>query len=110
MFPVVENILKTDRHKTFYLACGVEDAPLEQSVADMTELLDALGGEKAIWVGHDWGSPVVSSLASHHPERCFGVANLCVPYLARGFAPQNLLPLVDRSVYPADQYPAGQWD
>src|SRR2546430_2404184 len=28
MFPVVENILKTDRHKTFYLAFGVEDAPL----------------------------------------------------------------------------------
>jgi len=41
---------------------------------------------QAVWVGHDWGSPVVWSLASHHPERCFGVANLCVPYLAKGFA------------------------
>jgi pimeloyl-ACP methyl ester carboxylesterase len=52
----------------------------------------------------------VWSLASHHPERCAGVANLCVPYLARGFAPENLLPLVDRSVYPEAEYPAGQWE
>jgi pimeloyl-ACP methyl ester carboxylesterase len=53
---------------------------------------------------------VVLSLASHHPERCWGVANLCVPYLAAGFSPRNLLPLVDRAVYPEAQYPAGQWD
>src|SRR5262249_38025724 len=39
-----------------------------------------------------------------------GVANLCVPYFPRGFAPETLLPLIDRSIYPADQYPAGQWE
>jgi pimeloyl-ACP methyl ester carboxylesterase len=87
-----------------------EDYALEHAVRDMIELLDALGREKAIWVGHDWGSPVVWSLASHHPERCWGVANLCVPYLASGFAPKNLLPLVDRSIYPEAEYPAGQWE
>src|SRR5712692_3136049 len=87
-----------------------EDYALEHTVADMIDLLDALGQEKAVWVGHDWGSPVVWSLASHHPERCFGVANLCVPYFARGFAPDILVPLVDRSVYPEAQYPVGQWD
>jgi pimeloyl-ACP methyl ester carboxylesterase len=158
--PMTEHVVKTDRHRTFYLACGDEAAPvivfvhgwpelsiswrhqlpcladlgfrtvapdmrgygrssvyprhqdyaLSHIVEDMLELLDALGRDKAIWVGHDWGSPVVWSLASHHPERCFGVANLCVPYLAKGFAPPNLLPLVDRSVYPEGQYPAGQWD
>ena len=46
----------------------------------MIELLDSLGAKKAIWVGHDWGAPVVWSIAQHHPERCHGVANLCVPY------------------------------
>ena len=157
---VVERIVKTDRHKTFFLASGAEDAPLivfvhgwpelsiswrhqlpsfaglgfraiapdmrgygrssvysrhedyalEHIVKDMIELLDALGREKAVWVGHDWGSPVVWSLASHHPERCFGVANLCVPYFAKGFAPRTLVPYVDRSVYPEAQYPVGQWD
>ncbi|HSE02836.1 MAG TPA: alpha/beta hydrolase, partial [Methylomirabilota bacterium] len=61
-----------------------EDYALEHAVRDMIELLDALGLEKAVWVGHDWGSPVVWSLASHHPERCWGVANLCVPYLSAG--------------------------
>ena len=61
-------------------------------------------------MGHDWGSPVVWSMASHHPERCHGVANLCVPYLAQGFTVDALIPLVDRSVYPEAEFPAGQWD
>ncbi len=86
------------------------DYALEHSVADMIELLDSLGHERAIWVGHDWGAPVVWSIASHHPERCHGVAALCVPHFADGFAPANFLPLVDRAVYPAAEYPAGQWD
>jgi len=87
-----------------------EDYALEHTVRDMLELIDALGHEKAIWVGHDWGSPVVWSLASHHPERCLGVANLCVPYIPNGFAPQNTVPLVDRAIYPEAQFPAGQWE
>jgi pimeloyl-ACP methyl ester carboxylesterase len=87
-----------------------EDYALEHSVQDMLELLDALGRERAVWVGHDWGSPVVWSLASHHPERCVGVANLCVPYFAKGFTPESVVPLIDRSVYPEAEYPAGQWE
>jgi pimeloyl-ACP methyl ester carboxylesterase len=87
-----------------------EDYALEEIVGDMVELLRALGAERATWVGHDWGSPVVWSLAGHHPELCRAVVNLCVPYIAGGFAPANLIPLVDRSVYPEAKYPAGQWD
>jgi pimeloyl-ACP methyl ester carboxylesterase len=87
-----------------------EDYALAHAVADMLELLDHLGHKKAIWVGHDWGAPVVWSLASHHPERCHGVANLCVPYIAAGFAPANFLPLLDRQTYPAAEFPVGQWD
>lgn len=86
------------------------DYALEHSVADMLELLAALGRERAVWIGHDWGSPVVWSLASHHPERCRAVANLCVPYIAAGFAPANLIPLVNRAIYPEAEYPAGQWE
>ena len=83
---------------------------LEHVVADMLELLDSLGCSKAVWVGHDWGSPVVWSLASHHPDRCHAVANLCVPYFGPGFTPASLLALVDRRVYPEAEYPVGQWD
>ena len=87
-----------------------EDYALEHIVDDMLELLAALGRDKAVWVGHDWGSPVVWSLASHHPDKCVGIANLCVPYFAKGFAPENFLPLVDRSIYPEAEFPAGQWE
>src|SRR5207249_3305660 len=157
---VTENLAKTERHTTFYLACGATDAPLmifvhgwpelslswrnqlpifgnlgfraiapdmrgygrssvysrhedyalEHVVGDMLHLLQALGADKAIWVGHDWGSPVVWSMASHHADKCHGVANLCVPYFAKGFCPPTFLPLVDRAVYPQAQFPAGQWD
>ena len=57
-----------------------EDYALESIVADMIGLQDALGAGKTVWVGHDWGSPVVWSIASHHPERGHGVANLSVDY------------------------------
>jgi pimeloyl-ACP methyl ester carboxylesterase len=87
-----------------------ENYALEEIVADMLELLRALGAEKAIWVGHDWGAPVVWSIAQHHPERCHGVANLCVPYIPEGFAVETVVPLADRAVYPADKFPAAQWD
>lgn len=83
---------------------------LRETVADMVELHDTLGGQSAVWVGHDWGSPVVWSIASHHPERCVAVANLCVPHIARDFALSNLLALVDRKLYPEPDYPVGQWD
>ena len=87
-----------------------EDYTLEVIVEDMLDLLTATGRGSAVWVGHDWGSPVAWSLASHHPERCDAVASLCVPYLPGGFGPQSTVPLVDRVVYPEAQYPAGQWD
>ncbi len=156
-FPVTEHVLKTERHTTFYLACGASDAPLiifvhgwpelshswrhqlpvfaalgfraiapdmrgygrstvhpnktdyrlEENATDMLELLKGLGRDKAIWVGHDWGSPVVWAIASHWPERCHAVANLCVPYMPNDL---SVISFVDRSIYPADKYPVGQWD
>jgi pimeloyl-ACP methyl ester carboxylesterase len=87
-----------------------EDYAQEHIVADMIELLDALGAQKAIWVGHDWGAPVVWGIAQHHPDRCHAVANLCVPYIPEGFAPEKIIPLADRSVYPRARFPAAQWD
>jgi pimeloyl-ACP methyl ester carboxylesterase len=87
-----------------------EDYALREIVADMIELLAAIGASRAIWVGHDWGAPVVWSIAQHCPERCFGVANLCVPYLPDGFAPETMIALADRTIYPEDKFPAAQWD
>jgi pimeloyl-ACP methyl ester carboxylesterase len=61
-----------------------EDFAQSVVVEDMVELLDALERDSAVWIGHDWGSNVVWSLASHHPDKVAGVASLCVPYLAEG--------------------------
>ncbi|MGV1760873.1 alpha/beta hydrolase [Rhizobium sp. A22-96] len=83
---------------------------LSEIVQDMVELHDSLGGGPAIWVGHDLGSPVAGAFAAHHPERCRGVVLISVPYFSDGFALANLIPLINRELYPLDQYPDGQWD
>ena len=82
----------------------------ENIVADMIELIDHLGTERAVWVGHDWGSPVVWNIASHHPDRCEGVVNLCVPYRTLELGWDETIALVNRDIYPEDQFPVGQWD
>lgn len=83
---------------------------IENAVADMAELHDHLGGTPAIWVGHDWGSPVVGALAAHEPARCRGVVLTSLAYFPETFALPTLVPLIDRTIYPTDQYPDGQWD
>ncbi len=82
----------------------------EQVVADIAELHDHLGGEPAIWVGHDWGSVIAGSLVAHEPKRSRGVVLVSVPYFPDSNALPTLIPLVDRNIYPADEYPDGQWD
>lgn len=83
---------------------------IEEVVTDLAELHDHLGGRPAIWVGHDWGCVVVGSLAAHHPHRSRGVVLTSLAYQPDGHALRNLVPLVDRTIYPADEYPDGQWD
>lgn len=86
------------------------DYAVRELVADLTELHDALGGEPALWIGHDWGCAPVWAMAAHHPQRCRGVVALCVPYFARGITLPTIAATADRSLYPADHYPVGQWD
>jgi pimeloyl-ACP methyl ester carboxylesterase len=83
---------------------------LNEIVDDMVELHDHLGARPAIWVGHDWGSPVAGALAAHHAARCRAVVLISVPYFPEGFTLPVLLPLIDRELYPTEQYPDGQWD
>ena len=48
-----------------------------RSTARHDRVAGSLGREKAVFVGHDWGSPVVWSLASHHPERSASPTSAC---------------------------------
>lgn len=53
-------------------------------VGDIVGLLDALGEEQAVIVGHDWGAPVAWNAALLRPDRFRAVAGLSVPYTPRG--------------------------
>jgi pimeloyl-ACP methyl ester carboxylesterase len=66
---------------------GGTDAPADAQtysvknlVADLTGLLDALGIDKAIFIGHDWGSMPAWYSAVYAPERTLGFGSLCTPY------------------------------
>ncbi|MFC9332146.1 alpha/beta fold hydrolase, partial [Kitasatospora sp. NPDC057015] len=53
-------------------------------VGDVVGLLDALGEEQAVLVGHDWGSQVAWNTALLRPDRVRGVVSLGLPYFPRG--------------------------
>src|SRR5512140_2511896 len=61
----------------------VEAYDMEHLTADLVGLLDHLGIEKAIFVGHDWGGFVVWQMPLRHPDRVAGVVGLNTPHLAR---------------------------
>lgn len=56
-------------------------------VGDATALIGALGAERAVVVGHDWGAPVAWATAALRPDLVRGVAGLSVPPLPSGPRP-----------------------
>jgi len=63
---------------------GVESYTIHHLVGDLTGLLDALGHEKAVIVGHDWGGVIVWQWALLAPERVERVISLNTPFTNRG--------------------------
>jgi pimeloyl-ACP methyl ester carboxylesterase len=62
---------------------GVDQYDILHLTGDLIALLDELGEEKAVFVGHDWGSMVVWQTALLHPDRVAGVCGMSVPFLPR---------------------------
>jgi pimeloyl-ACP methyl ester carboxylesterase len=62
----------------------VEAYDMIEMTADVVGLIDVLGEEKAILIGHDWGAPICWNTAVLHPERVSAVVGLSVPYFQRG--------------------------
>jgi pimeloyl-ACP methyl ester carboxylesterase len=56
---------------------------MEHLTGDLIGLLDHLGQEKAIWVGHDWGGIVGWQIPLMYPQRTAGVVGLNTPFLPR---------------------------
>ncbi|WKG02981.1 alpha/beta fold hydrolase [Mycolicibacterium sp. HK-90] len=59
--------------------------------ADVAGLLDDVGAEKAVLIGHDWGSPVATNFPLFFPDRVTAVAALSVPPVPRASAPPTAL-------------------
>jgi pimeloyl-ACP methyl ester carboxylesterase len=66
---------------------AIEDYDIEHLTGDLIGLLDEVGEARAVFVGHDWGSLVVSSLVMLAPERVAAIVNMSVPFLPRAPMP-----------------------
>ncbi|MDX2709997.1 alpha/beta hydrolase [Streptomyces sp. PA03-6a] len=66
---------------------SVDDYTIAQLVDDIASLIQALGEEKAILVGHDWGAVVAWHMALAYPSKVAGVAALSVPFVGHGSVP-----------------------
>ncbi|SOJ57713.1 Epoxide hydrolase A [Mycobacterium simulans] len=66
---------------------AIEAYNIHELTADMVGLLDDVGAERAVWVGHDWGAIVVWNAPLLHPDRVAGVAALSVPVVPRPRTP-----------------------
>ena len=75
---------------------AIEDYDIVQLTGDLLAVLDSLGEDKAIFVGHDWGALLVWQLALLAPERVSAVVGMSVPFLPR--APMPTITLL-RQIY-----------
>ncbi|UXA09128.1 alpha/beta hydrolase [Mycobacterium sp. SMC-2] len=62
---------------------AIEAYDIHQLTADLVGLLDDVGAERAVWIGHDWGAAVVWNAPLLHPDRVAAVAALSVPAVPR---------------------------
>jgi pimeloyl-ACP methyl ester carboxylesterase len=65
---------------------GTADYTILHLTGDVIALMDALGEQRAVVAGHDWGAPVAWHTALFRPDRIRGVIGLSVPYRPRGSA------------------------
>ena len=61
----------------------VDDYDITHVAGDLVAILDALGEETAILVGHDWGAIVAWSTVLLHPSRFTALIAMSVPYGGR---------------------------
>jgi pimeloyl-ACP methyl ester carboxylesterase len=66
---------------------AIEAYDIHQLTGDIVGLLDDIGVERAVWIGHDWGAMVVWNAPLLHPDRVTAVAALSVPPLPRPKSP-----------------------
>jgi pimeloyl-ACP methyl ester carboxylesterase len=65
----------------------VEAYTTDDIAGDIVGVVDAVGADRAVLVGHDWGAAAVWHTALRHPDRVRAVANLSVPFRRRSAGP-----------------------
>ena len=79
---------------------AIDQYTLFHIIGDVVGLLDALGAEKAVIAGHDWGAVVAWHAAQLRPDRFRAVIGLSVPFRARGSArPTSVMPRTDDAMW-----------
>jgi pimeloyl-ACP methyl ester carboxylesterase len=66
---------------------AIEAYDIAMLVEDAVGVLDAIGADRAVVVGHDWGAPVAWHMALMHPERVRAVVGMSVPHGGRAPSP-----------------------
>jgi pimeloyl-ACP methyl ester carboxylesterase len=66
---------------------AIEAYSMFHLVGDVIGLLNGLGEQSAVIVGHDWGAPVAWHTGLFRPDRARAVVGLSVPYRPRGEQP-----------------------
>jgi pimeloyl-ACP methyl ester carboxylesterase len=72
----------------------IEQYTLFNMVGDMAELVKALGENRAVIVGHDWGAPVAWHAALWRPDLFPAVCGMSVPYVPPGYV--DMLTALDK--------------
>ena len=73
---------------------GVSDYGILQLTGDLNALLDEIGKDDAVFVGHDWGALIVWEAARLHPQRVRAVMGVSVPAVVWPGRPTDLFRMV----------------
>ena len=74
---------------------------IQHLTGDLVALLDHVGKDDAVFVGHDWGALIVWETARLHPQRVRAVVGVSVPFVEWPGPPTQLMNMVygDRFFY-----------
>lgn len=78
----------------------VDQYTVFHAVGDLVALLDALGEQQAVLVGHDWGATVAWQAALLRPDRFRAVVALSVPMMGQPpVPPSKIFPQTDEALF-----------
>jgi len=79
---------------------AIDQYTLFHLTGDMVGVVEALGFEEAVIIGHDWGAPVAWHSALFRPDIFRAVVGLSVPFRPRGkLRPTSAMPQTESAVF-----------